>query len=49
MKPEIRITELREILNDHNYRYYVLNDPIISDGEYDFLFKELESLEQAHP
>jgi len=48
MKPEIRITELREILNDHNYRYYVLNDPIISDGEYDVLFKELESLEQAH-
>ena len=49
MNPEIRITELREILNDHNYRYYVLNDPIISDGEYDVLFKELESLEQAHP
>ena len=49
MKPEIRITELQGILNDHNYRYYVLNDPIISDGEYDVLFKELESLEQAYP
>ena len=49
MKPEMRITELREIINDHNYRYYVLNDPIISDGEYDVFFKELETLEHAHP
>ena len=47
--PEKRIAELREIINYHNYRYYALDDPEISDQEYDRLFQELESLEKAYP
>lgn len=44
-----RISELRRQLNEHNHRYYVLNDPIISDREFDILIKELEELESRHP
>ncbi|MFQ6014667.1 MAG: NAD-dependent DNA ligase LigA [Anaerolineae bacterium] len=44
-----RIERLREAIRYHNYRYYVLNDPEISDAEYDQLFRELQSLEAAHP
>jgi len=44
-----KVKSLRDKINDHNYRYYVLNDPFISDGEYDQLFRELESLEQKNP
>lgn len=44
-----RIEELTSQLTDHAYRYYVLDDPIISDGEYDRLFHELLSLEEAFP
>jgi len=44
-----RILKIREELRDHNYRYYVLSDPIISDNEYDKLLRELEALETAHP
>ncbi len=44
-----RIEELRNILNEHNYRYYVLDRPTISDFEYDRLLRELEELEAAHP
>jgi DNA ligase (NAD+) len=36
-------------LNEHSYRYYVLAEPTISDAEYDRKFRELESLERAHP
>lgn len=43
------IERLREEINYHNYRYYVLDDPIISDAEYDRLFRRLEELEAAHP
>ena len=39
MKEKEKIDNLIKIINDHNYRYYVLNDPIISDGEYDKSFK----------
>ncbi len=49
MKPAQRIADLLEIIRDHNYRYYILNNPVISDGEYDILFRELESLEKEHP
>ena len=49
MKQEKRIVDLIEIINDHNYKYYVLDDPIISDGEYDILFRELENLENNFP
>lgn len=47
--PNIQIQHLRDQLNDHNYRYYVLDDPIISDAEYDKLFKQLQLLEKEHP
>ena len=40
---------LREQINYHNYRYYVLDDPEIPDVEYDRLMRQLEELEQAHP
>ena len=43
------INKLHEELNDHNYRYYVLDDPIISDAEYDKLFQRLKQLETQHP
>jgi len=44
-----RIEELREQVNYHNYRYYVLDNPEISDAEYDRLFDELTALENKHP
>ncbi len=47
--PKERIQELREQIRYHNYRYYILDDPEISDAEYDRLLKELKDLEAAHP
>ena len=44
-----RIEELRNELNYHNYRYYVLDQPEISDAEYDRLYQELVALEEKHP
>jgi DNA ligase (NAD+) len=44
-----QINDLRMQLNDHNYRYYVLDDPLISDSEYDQLFRELQKLEIDNP
>lgn len=44
-----RIEELRRQLEYHNWRYYVLDDPVITDGEYDRMLRELQSLEAAHP
>jgi len=44
-----RLTELREQINYHNYRYHVLDDPIITDPEYDRLLAELREIEAAHP
>lgn len=41
--------ELRTVIRYHEWRYYVQNDPVISDFEYDQLYKQLERLEQAHP
>jgi DNA ligase (NAD+) len=43
-----RIEKLREEINFHNYRYYVLDDPVISDAEYDRLMRELEGLEKEY-
>ncbi len=43
------IIEIRSVLVYHNWRYYVLSDPIISDFEYDKLFKGLKQLEEANP
>ena len=44
-----RILELRAELDQHNYRYHVLDEPSIPDAEYDRLFHELKALEAAHP
>ncbi|MCK4663408.1 MAG: NAD-dependent DNA ligase LigA [Bacteroidales bacterium] len=44
-----RIEQLRNQLNDHNYRYYVLSQPIISDFEYDKLMEQLIQLEKSNP
>jgi DNA ligase (NAD+) len=44
-----RAAELRERLEHHNYRYYVLDDPEIPDVEYDRMFRELQALEAEHP
>lgn len=49
MNAEERILELRKELNRHNHNYYVLNNPEISDKEFDMLMKELEALEKEHP
>ncbi|MBO5780493.1 MAG: NAD-dependent DNA ligase LigA, partial [Muribaculaceae bacterium] len=47
--PLFRIQQLRDLLNDYNYKYYVLNQPTVSDYEFDQLMKELEALEAAYP
>jgi DNA ligase (NAD+) len=44
-----RLEELRRQINFHNYRYNVLDDPVISDFEFDQLMQELRSIEEAHP
>ena len=49
MNPKERIEQLTKLLNDANYRYYVLDDPQMQDFEYDRLLRELELLEQDHP
>lgn len=47
--PKQRVQELREQIRYHNYRYFVLDDPVISDAEYDRLMRELKELEEAYP
>ena len=47
--PAARIAELRLQIEDANHRYHVLDDPSIPDAEYDWLMRELEALEAAHP
>lgn len=49
MKPEERIIQLTQELIEHNQRYYIEDQPIISDYEFDQLLKELSLLEQAYP
>jgi DNA ligase (NAD+) len=41
--------QLREAIRYHNYRYYVLDDPVVSDAEYDRLFQQLQELEEEYP
>jgi DNA ligase (NAD+) len=48
-KPDDRIRELRDAIRRHEERYYILNDPEISDEEFDRLLHELERLEAEHP
>jgi DNA ligase (NAD+) len=47
--PSQRVEELRSQIREHNYRYHVLDDPVISDAQYDAAIRELRSLEEAHP
>lgn len=49
MSVKSRILELRALINHHNYRYYALDDPDISDAQYDIFFRELQALEKDHP
>ena len=49
MDEKERIIQLRKELHEHNYRYYVLNQPTIGDQEFDFLMHELQDLEARHP
>ncbi|WP_434049141.1 NAD-dependent DNA ligase LigA [Marinobacter salarius] len=44
-----RAGELRDIITEHNYQYYVLDDPRVPDAEYDRLFRELQDLEAQYP
>ena len=44
-----RVEELRQDIRYHNYRYYVLNEPVVSDSEYDQLMVELRQIEEQHP
>ncbi|WP_372522970.1 NAD-dependent DNA ligase LigA [Sulfuricaulis sp.] len=44
-----RAEELRKEINYHNYRYYVLDDPVVSDAQYDKLLRELQQIESEHP
>ena len=48
-EPSDRVAELRRLLEHHNYRYHVLDDPEIPDSAYDVLFDELQELETAQP
>lgn len=49
MDEKQRISELRQQLHEHNYKYYVLNAPTISDQDFDFMMHELQDLEAKHP
>ena len=49
MDEKDRILQLRRVLHEHNHRYYVLNQPVISDQEFDYLMHELQDLEERHP
>ncbi len=49
IKPEARIEELRELIREHDYNYFILAQPVISDFEYDNLFNELKQLEKEYP
>ena len=44
-----KIKELRSLIEQYNYHYYILDEPLVSDGEWDHLFKELENIEKRHP
>ena len=49
MTEKDRILQLRKQLHEHNYKYYVLNEPTISDQDFDFMMHELQDLEAKHP
>jgi DNA ligase (NAD+) len=47
--PKLRIIQLRQEINEHNFNYHAMNSPILTDAEYDRLFMELVELEKLHP
>ena len=47
--PAARVAELRRLLEEHNHLYYVQDAPVVTDAEYDALFRELQALEAKHP
>ncbi|MFP5257466.1 MAG: NAD-dependent DNA ligase LigA [Acidobacteriota bacterium] len=47
--PAARLRELRDLIHEYDYRYYVLDDPTVEDAAYDALYRELKALEAAHP
>ncbi len=49
MQPKERMEQLTQVLNEANYKYYVLDNPTMPDFEYDHLLRELEDLEREHP
>ena len=49
MNPKLKISNLRQELRQHNYNYYVLDKPKISDYDFDMLLKELQALEKQYP
>lgn len=49
INPANEVNDLREVLRFHEYRYYIMNDPLVADYEYDQLYKALEKIEAAHP
>lgn len=49
INPAHDVNDLREILRFHEYRYYIMNDPLVADYEYDRLYKALEKIEAQHP
>jgi len=46
---DLRLQELRQLIIYHEYRYYILHDPVISDYEYDLLYRQLQELEEENP
>jgi DNA ligase (NAD+) len=48
-KIETQAANLRSLINEHNYNYYVLDDPRVSDSEYDQLLRELQAIEAKYP
>ncbi len=44
-----KVARLRRQIEYHNYRYYVLDDPEVTDAEYDGMFRELKQIEEDHP
>lgn len=49
LSADAKMNELTRLVSYHEWRYYILNDPVISDKEYDELYKKLEQLEEEHP
>jgi len=46
---QVRLEDLRQEIRYHNYRYYILTDPVVSDSEYDRLIGELRAIEAEYP